>query len=168
MRLSRHARNEMRLYRIGAEDVEAAVSDPAARDLDGAGNARLTGKTADQRSILVVVAGDDPDFVNHGLSFEMTMRADYDSAANAISIVIADVPCADGSDEVQARAIVALAAGKPVEVQLLYPEMGIDEPLAAVADRYALDREALYAAAKSALAAPDRVVILEMQTCAAA
>jgi hypothetical protein len=32
---------------------------------------------------------------------------------------------------VHARAIVALADGQPVEVQLLYPDMGISEPLAA-------------------------------------
>ena len=90
------------------------------------------------------------------------MRADYDSSANAISIAIAEAPRADKSDEVHSQAIVALADGKPVEVQLLYPDLGIDEPLAAVADRYALDLEALRAAAQSALAAPDRVVVLEV------
>ena len=90
------------------------------------------------------------------------MRADYDSTANAISITINHAPHADASDEVHARAIVALAEGKAVEVQLLYPDMGISEPLAAVADRYDLDCEALHAAAQSALAAPDRVVTLEI------
>lgn len=91
------------------------------------------------------------------------MRADYDSTANAISIAITDAPHADKSDEVHSRAIVALADGKPVELQLLYPDMGINEPLAAVADRYDLDIEALHAAAQSALAAPDRVVVLEVE-----
>jgi hypothetical protein len=90
------------------------------------------------------------------------MRAEYDSAANAISIVITDAPHADGSDEVHARAVVALAAGKAIELQLLYPDLGIDEALGAVAERYDLDREALHAAAQSALAAPDRVVSLEV------
>jgi hypothetical protein len=90
------------------------------------------------------------------------MRADYDSTANAISIAISDAPHADTGDEVHSRAIVALAEGQPVEVQLLYPDLGISEPLAAVADRYALDLEALHAAAQSALAAPDRVVVLEV------
>jgi hypothetical protein len=90
------------------------------------------------------------------------VRADYDSSANAISIAIADVQSAERSDEVHPRAIVALAAGKPVEVQLLYPDLGISEPLAAVADRYDLDREALAAAAQSALAAPNRVVSVEV------
>jgi hypothetical protein len=90
------------------------------------------------------------------------MRADYDSSANAISILIADAPRADASDEAHARAIVALAEGKPVDVQLLYPDLGITEPLAIVADRYDLDLEALHAAAQSALAAPDRVISLEV------
>ena len=90
------------------------------------------------------------------------MRADYDSTANAISIAISDGLHADSGDEVHSRAIVALADGKPVEVQLLYPDRGISEPLAAVADRYDLDLEALHAAAQSALAAPDRVVALEV------
>ena len=90
------------------------------------------------------------------------MRADYDSHANAISIAIVDAPSADRSDEVHPRAIVALDSGKPVEVQLLYPDIGISEPLAAVADRYDLDREALEAAAQSALAAPNRVVMVEV------
>jgi len=90
------------------------------------------------------------------------MRADYDSEANAISIVIVDAADADASDEVHPRAIVALAAGKAVEVQLLYPDLGVSEPLAAVRERYALDHEALQAAAHSALAAPDRVVSLKV------
>ncbi|MDQ3241417.1 MAG: hypothetical protein WKF33_08560 [Thermoleophilaceae bacterium] len=90
------------------------------------------------------------------------MRVDYDSTANAISIAISDTSHAEKADEVHSRAIVALAGGKPVEVQLLYPDLGISEPLAAVADRYELDLEALHAAARSALAAPDRVVVLEV------
>jgi hypothetical protein len=47
-------------------------------------------------------------------------------------------------------------------VQILYPDLGVSEPLASVAARYGLDLEALDAAAKSALAAPDRVVVLEV------
>jgi hypothetical protein len=63
MRLSRHARNEMRLYGIALNDVEAAAGDPVARGVDDRGNTRLTGRTVDGRPILVVVAADDPDFV---------------------------------------------------------------------------------------------------------
>jgi Domain of unknown function (DUF4258) len=63
VRLSRHATNEMRLYRVSQEDVEATVSNPVRRDVDDRGNARLAGESGDGRPILVVVAGDDPDFV---------------------------------------------------------------------------------------------------------
>lgn len=96
------------------------------------------------------------------------MRADYDSTANAISIAIGRAQRADCSDEVHPRAIVALSHNRPIEVQLLYPDMGIDEPLTAAAERYDLDGEALCAAARSALAAPDRVVTIEVQARAAA
>jgi len=96
------------------------------------------------------------------------VQADYDSTANAISITISDARHADRSDEVHPRAIVALFDEQPVEVQLLYPDLGISEPLAAVVDRYALDHEALAAAAQSALAAPDRVVSLDVAARSAA
>ena len=96
------------------------------------------------------------------------MQADYDSTANAVSITVADTQRADHSDEVHPRAIVALLDERPVEVQLLYPDLGISEPLAAVADRYGLDYEALAAAAQSALAAPDRVISLEVAARSAA
>jgi Domain of unknown function (DUF4258) len=63
MRLSRHARNQMRLYRVAADEIRATVQEPRGRELDDHGNLRLAGETADGRPILVVVAGDDPDFV---------------------------------------------------------------------------------------------------------
>ncbi len=49
MRFSRHAKNEMRLYRIGADDVEATVVSPSSRELDERGNVRLVGETGDGR-----------------------------------------------------------------------------------------------------------------------
>jgi hypothetical protein len=66
------------------------------------------------------------------------------------------------ADQVHERAIVALHDGHPVELQLLYPDLGVEEPIAAVAGRYDLDRGALEAAARSALAVPDRVVVLDV------
>jgi hypothetical protein len=90
------------------------------------------------------------------------MRADYDSKANAISIKLVDVDHADRADQVHDRAIVALHDGNAVELQLLYPDLGVEEPIAAAADRYSLDRGALEAAAHSALAVPDRVVVLDV------
>ena len=63
MRLSRHAKNELRLYRLQAEDVAAALEQPLGRESDERGNARIVGEARDGRRILVIVAGDDPDFV---------------------------------------------------------------------------------------------------------
>ena len=63
VRLSRHARNEMRLYGISIEDVQAAIAAPAVREVDERGNARLLAEVGAGRRILVVVAGDDPSFV---------------------------------------------------------------------------------------------------------
>jgi hypothetical protein len=83
-------------------------------------------------------------------------------------VALRDTAAADASDEVHARAVVALARGVPIEVQVLYPDLGIDEPLAAVVHRYDLDAEALHAAAQSALAAPDRVVTVEVEARATA
>jgi len=53
----------MRLYGIRPQDVEEAVANPTGRTVDERGNARLAGEAGDGRPILVVVAGDDLDFV---------------------------------------------------------------------------------------------------------
>ncbi len=90
------------------------------------------------------------------------MRADYDSKANALSIDLTE-PCYwDRSEEVVSTVNVAIAGGRPVNVELLYPDLGLEEPLRAVAERYDLDAEALIAAAQAAIAAPDRVVTLDV------
>ena len=96
------------------------------------------------------------------------MQADYDSKANAISIRLAGDARAGSADEVHARAVVAVGDGAPIEVQLLYPDLGIDEPLRAAARSYDLDGEALIAAAQAALAAPDRSVTLDVAVRSAA
>lgn len=90
------------------------------------------------------------------------MRADYDSKANSISIELEKVERADRADEVHERAIVSLRDGQPIELQLLYPDLGLDEPLRVVAQRYGLDPESLVAAAQASLAAPDRVVTVDV------
>lgn len=92
------------------------------------------------------------------------MRADYDSRANAIAIAVGDIPAGARarSDQVHERCNVALVDGVPVDVEVLYPDLGIDQPLEAAAASYDLDLEALKAAARSALAAPDRVVTLDV------
>jgi hypothetical protein len=63
VRLSRHAKNQMRLYGIMRTDIEAVVSAPAAIGLDERGNRRLTGPDASRRAIIVIIAGDDQGFV---------------------------------------------------------------------------------------------------------
>lgn len=90
------------------------------------------------------------------------MRADYDSKANAISIALSGDSRAERADAVHPRAIVGLRDHRPIELQLLYPDLGIDEPLGAVIQTYGLDEEALVAAIKAALAAPDRSITLDM------
>ncbi len=93
------------------------------------------------------------------------MKADYDSEADAIAITVADLatqsPPASGA-QVHERCTVNLVGGEVVDVEILYPSLGIDEPLEAAANHYALDLEALKAAARSALEAPDRVVTVEV------
>jgi hypothetical protein len=90
------------------------------------------------------------------------MRADYDSEANAISIDLADVPRWDYSEEVTDRINVALLGDRPVNVEVLYPSDEACEDLRVAAARYELDAEALIAALRAALAAPDRVVTVDV------
>jgi len=63
MRLSRHARNEMRLYGIGVREVEVVLEAPLETSAEHRGNLRLVGEGEEGRRIVVVVAGDDPEFV---------------------------------------------------------------------------------------------------------
>jgi len=90
------------------------------------------------------------------------MQADYDSQANAISIWWGSRELAEGADRVHPRAIAGLRGGEPIEVQLLYPDLGLEEPLGAVAERYDLDPGALIAAAEAAVAMPNQVVTLRL------
>ena len=98
------------------------------------------------------------------------IRADYDSKANAIAIKLADVEHADYGDPIgdPLSAVVGVANDRAVEVQILHPDLGIEEPLNAAAERYDLDVEALIAAAQAALAAPDRAITLDVAVRAAA
>ncbi len=90
------------------------------------------------------------------------MRADYDSAANAISIRLTGEGRAERADQVHPRAVAALRGDRPIELQILYPDLGVDEPLRIVAERYQLDLESLIATARAALAAPDRSVTVDV------
>lgn len=90
------------------------------------------------------------------------MTAGYDSTANAISIDLAKVERWDHCERADERVNVAIARGRPVNVELLYPDLGVEEPLLAVAGRYDLDAEALIGIARAALSAPDRLVELNL------
>ena len=96
------------------------------------------------------------------------MRADYDSEANAVSIVLIHNGRAERADQVHPRVIAAICGDRPVELQLLYPDLGVEEPLRIAAERYALDPEALIATATAALAAPNRSVTVEVAVRSAA
>lgn len=90
------------------------------------------------------------------------MRADYDSEADALSIELRQFQYYDRQDEVDDDyCTVGFAGGGPVSVALLSPANHLDL-LDVVAERYDLDGAALLAAAQAALAAPDRVVKLEV------
>lgn len=96
------------------------------------------------------------------------MRAEYDSRANALSIDLAAHDRWDRQDNVDDDSCnVAIAGGRPVNVELLDPADHLDL-LDAAAERYHLDAEALRAAAGAALGAPDRVVELDVHARAAA
>ena len=96
------------------------------------------------------------------------MKAEYDSEANALSIDLVEVDRWEGSEAVEARLNVAIAGEMPVNIELLYPDLGLEQPLRTVAMRYSLDIEALIAAARAAIAAPDRTVTLDVAVRAAA
>ncbi|HEX6456104.1 MAG TPA: hypothetical protein VF009_06245 [Solirubrobacterales bacterium] len=91
------------------------------------------------------------------------MKADYDSEANALSIDLVQVDRWDDGDSVDEdeQCNVAFSQGRVVNVELLSPAKNL-ELLNAAAERFELDAEGLLAAAKAALAAPDRSVTLEL------
>lgn len=91
------------------------------------------------------------------------MRADYDSEGDTLAIHLVEVDRADyGDNETHPQAVVAIRDGKPVIVDVIGARHDVEEPLAAVAAGYDLDVETLMAAARAALAAPDRVVVLDV------
>jgi len=96
---------------------------------------------------------------------ETTVKADFDSEANALAITLKEVTPSDPpgrEDRLHDRGGVLLVDGNPVFIEVLYPDLGVDEVLEAAASAYDLDLESLRAAAQSALAAPDREVTLQL------
>ncbi|MGH2981983.1 MAG: hypothetical protein ACRDKV_08075 [Solirubrobacterales bacterium] len=92
------------------------------------------------------------------------MRAEYDSRADVLSIDLIEVERWDGSDAVDADfCTIATVGDRPANIELLSPAQHLDL-LAVAAERHDLDAEALDAAARSALAAPDRTVVVDVLT----
>ncbi|MGZ5308345.1 MAG: DUF2283 domain-containing protein [Solirubrobacterales bacterium] len=89
------------------------------------------------------------------------MKADYDSEADALWIELIQVDSVAYAEDVDgSNCFVHVADGRPVRVELLSATKSFDL-LAVAAQRYDLDAEKLEAAARAALAAPDRVVTLD-------
>jgi uncharacterized protein YuzE len=91
------------------------------------------------------------------------VKADYDSEANALLIKLLEVDRIDDGDSVDEEEFcnVSLSKGEAASVELLYPSDNL-ELLATAAKRFDLDAEGLLAAAKAALAAPDREVTIDL------
>lgn len=94
------------------------------------------------------------------------MKVDYDSRANALGIELIEVDRwddGDGFDEDYCN--LGFLKGRLVYIGLLYPSENL-HLLEAVAERYNLDASRLIAAAKAALAAPDRKVTISARLAA--
>ncbi len=92
------------------------------------------------------------------------MRVDYDSEADALDIELFPFQRFERQEPIHdTYCHVGFAKGVPASVELLNPADQI--PLLDVAaERYDLDATALKAAARAALAAPDRVIKIEVGT----
>jgi len=89
------------------------------------------------------------------------MRADYDSEGDTIQVKLESVRRLDRDKVVENGAvIVGIFEDRPVMVDVIGTKGDFEKPLRLAAERYDLDVEALIAAAKAALAAPDRTVTL--------
>lgn len=95
------------------------------------------------------------------------MRAEYDSRADALQIYLTDATEWAGGEEVAGHQVDFDTDGHPAGVEVLSPGGGLDG-LSAVAERFGLDSQALVAAARAALAAPDRQVTVAVAAKAAA
>ena len=88
------------------------------------------------------------------------MRAEYDSEADALSIDLIESSSWDDSISIdETYCHLAVAEGVPVNIELLSPAKSLHF-LDSAAKRAGVDPTELQAAARSALAAPDRVITL--------
>jgi hypothetical protein len=98
------------------------------------------------------------------------MTADYESKFDTVQITLeAGDRLSGGSDVVENGAVVvSFCDGRPAMVDVIGTREGFEKPLRVAAERNNMDAEALIAAAKAAIAAPDRPVRLDVGVRAAA
>jgi hypothetical protein len=90
------------------------------------------------------------------------MRADYDSRADALSIDLQAFEHFDAEEQVDDDFCnIGFVSGRPAALELIGPAQHLDL-LEVAAGRYGLDGSALIAAARAALAAPDRLVTIDV------
>ncbi|HET7590317.1 MAG TPA: hypothetical protein VFK14_09090 [Solirubrobacterales bacterium] len=91
------------------------------------------------------------------------MKADYDSEANALLITLIEDQRSDDGESLDPDELcnVSLSQAQVISVELLYPAENL-ALLKSAAERFGLDAEALLAAARAALAAPDRAVTIDL------
>ncbi len=63
MRLTRHAKNRLRLYSLNADEIDRLLTRGTALPPDENGNRRVLGTVADGREFMLVIALDNPDLV---------------------------------------------------------------------------------------------------------
>lgn len=91
------------------------------------------------------------------------MRADYDSEGDTLAIDLIEVERLDyGDDSVHPQAVASFCDGQLAAIDVIGARDGVEAPLAAIAAAFDLDLEALLAAARAALAAPDRTIVLDV------
>lgn len=92
------------------------------------------------------------------------MRADYDSEGDTIQLELEPVRKLAHSEVVEDGAvIVGVFDDRPVMLDVIGTREGFEGSLRVAAERYDLDAGALIAAARAALAVPDRVVRLDVE-----
>lgn len=98
------------------------------------------------------------------------MKADYDSQGDTIQIDLVDpVGRVDyGNDEVDDGLVISIRDGLPVRIDVIGTGGDLTASLRRAGEHYDLDSEALLAAARAAVAAPDREVMLDVGSRAAA
>jgi hypothetical protein len=91
------------------------------------------------------------------------MKADFDSEANALWITLNASLYSAYSEEIDYRCRVSFDhSERPMGVEVLYLDEPYDDFLRTAAERFDLDAEALIGIARAAVAAPDRVITMQV------